>query len=182
MRKFINLLPPEEQKQNRLGELVNHLQEFGLWLVVSLLVLSTVLLAAQIFLRAEAELVAEEVRVKAEDLSKLKQDVLQVEFQNFQELLRNFQILRSAHRAWDDEVLELARLLPPEVTLDKFTINQEAASGKVEVAGRAGTREAVLQLRENLLQSEQFRNVNFPLQNLEKANNTSWKYKFYLKS
>lgn len=179
MKKYTNLLPPREQKQVKLLRVQGQLLNFSFWLILSLLILIVSFFAAQVFLSSELELTNNQVSAKAGALANVEVTALRREVKLFNQDLANFQTLNLKRQNLSQVLIEFARALPPEVTLDSFGVN--LGDYKVEVTGRALTRAAVLKLRKNLLASSYFTNVNFPLSNLEKPTNVAWKYRFYIR-
>ena len=179
MKKAVNLLPPAEQHELRLAAVHAQVVGFGTWLVASFLVLSLFLFLGQIFLKIEQETVTDQVSAESEDLEKLHVDDFRAEVAGFNTNLGNFQTLLKENHAWSQVLQEIARLLPTQITLDGIAI--DGSNLKVELNGRAGSRDAVLLLRQNLLQSPYFQKVNFPLDNLENAADLKWSYRFYIR-
>ena len=179
MKRYINLLPPEEQRQIALAQMTGSIFRFGLGLVVSLAALAVALLGAQFMFRRELGRVTADLAARTQALHELQTSTLRKDISTFNLDLKNFTTLAAGQQHWSDVLAEFAKLLPADLTLDTLTI--DGGSGKVEVAGRGGTRRSVLQLRQNILGSRSFVNVNFPLKNLERANDTPWSYRFNLK-
>lgn len=179
IKKYVNLLPPEELKLRRQKELARELRLFAVALFGSLAVFIGVLAMSEIYLRAELRQKNERIKERTAELLNLQQESQQDEVGLVNGNLENFQVLQSQNLAVSAVLLEFGQLLPRGVTLDSFTLTREKQ--KIEVAGRALTREEVLELRQNLLASPHFRSVNFPLANLERARDVAWHYRFYLK-
>jgi len=179
MKKAVNLLPPAEQHELRTAATYAQVVSFGGWLVVSLLVLSLFLFLGRIFLEIETQTVSEQVAAEREGLEKYNVKEFRAEVVAFNKNLSNFQALVEENHNWSQVFLEIGRILPSQVTLDGIMI--DGADLKVELNGRAASREAALQLRQNLLQSEFFQRVNFPLDNLENSADLEWSYRFYIR-
>lgn len=179
MKKAVNLLPPAEQRELRTAATHAQVISFGGWLVVSLLVLSLFLFLGRIFLEIETQTVSEQVAAEREGLEKYNVKEFRAEVVAFNKNLSNFQVLVEENHNWSQVFLEIGRILPSQVTLDGITI--DGTDLKVELNGRAASREAVLQLRQNLLQSDFFQRVNFPLDNLENPADLEWSYRFYIR-
>lgn len=179
MKKYINLLPPEEQQEIRLARINYQIQNFGSWLVLSIFVLLVFLVIARMFLISELEVVFQQVREAAHTLSDSEKTKIRAEVQGLNQDLKNANILQAANQSWSPILRELASILPADVTLDSLKITREEK--KIEINGRAAKRDSVLQFRRNLIGSENFQNVNFPLMNIEKATDAPWKYRFYIK-
>lgn len=177
MKRLVNLLPPQEQKQIKLQEVQNQLLSFGIWLFLSFLVLAVLLFVGRFFLRTELRLVFDQVAAEARILSEIRKGGLRNEIEAFNHNLENFQLLQEKHENFSKILMELGRILPSDVTIDKLVINRN--DKKIEISGRAGTRVSILKLRENILASPYFTNVNFPLANLERPTDVTWRYRFY---
>ena len=178
MKKYINLLPPEEQKQIAAAARGAQVLSFGFLILFSVAALAVVLFAYQFWLAAEFAAGESEVHARSRALSELQNSSVQSEIANFNADLKNFSALARTENAWGPALFEIVRVLPADLTVDKMSMNAE---GRVELSGRASARASVLQLRQNILGSEFFANVNFPLKNLEKARDGAWSYKFYVR-
>lgn len=179
MQKSINLLPPEEQKQLGLENYNRQLVHFGIWIVFSLGAVMFILFLSLIFLSRTEKLTRQGAEQANGELRGLEQSLVQKQVEKLNLDLGNFQSLTVQDVKPSSLLIEFASLLPADVSLDAFAISRD--DGKVEVSGTARTRASVLQLRSNLLVSENFYNVNFPLSNLQTANDVNWKYRFYIK-
>lgn len=178
MKKFINLLPPEEQRQIQLERANHQIIKFGIWLLASLLAMMAILLTDQLLLSQTLRTSTDQVAVQRQELQRIQGTSIQKEAETLNASLKNFQSLAKQDLKFSPYLIEFAKLLPHDVTIDTFAINR--STRKVEVTGRAGTRDSILELRQNILASEFFENINFPLDNLESARDVSWKYKFYI--
>lgn len=178
MTRQINLLPPSEQRTVRQLDVNRELVSFGAWLTVSLAVVALVFLAVTLTLRAELSGARALIQVKTEELDKLEQAFLQDEVVVLNQDLRNFEEILKQNKAWSGVLREVARNLPNDMVLDSLVI--EPAAYRVEAKGRTADRDSVLLFRQNILNSEYFRNINFPLLNLEKAFGGEWEYRFFV--
>lgn len=180
MKKNVNLLPPEEQEQIALEQSNFRIIKFGMWWVSSLLLLLVVLLASQFVLSQTAKSTDDQVAAQKLVLAAVERTAVLKQAESVNNTIANFQSLSAQDLRFSPFLIEFAKLLPVDVTIDTLIVSR--STKKVEVSGRAGTRESVLRLRENILGSKYFENVNFPLENLESARDVNWKYKFYLKT
>lgn len=176
-KRYINLLPPEEQKHLQLEALNYTAASFGVWVLLSMICFIALIFTAQIVLNREIDDVNEQIAARHRELQNIKQPAVQKEIETLNRNLANLQTLLPAHQDWSPILVEFARLLPPDLTVDELLVTR--ADNKIEVSGHGATRESVLQLRLSLLSSPYFKNVNFPLSNLEKARNVAWKYRLY---
>ena len=178
MKKYINLLPPEEQKGLRYEAIQKQLKRFGFRLLSSFIILAGILFLTDVFLNQELGSVQGELNTENQTLEKLKDPKTQKEIEVFNQNLKNLKFLTAGKEDWSLVLEEFAKVMPKDITVDDFEIQ---AGYKVIVKGRAGNRGSVLELRSNLLDSDFFENINFPLANLEKSQNTEWSYSFSVK-
>ncbi|OGE78176.1 MAG: hypothetical protein A2751_03380 [Candidatus Doudnabacteria bacterium RIFCSPHIGHO2_01_FULL_46_14] len=178
-KKRINLLPPEEQKEVARLEINAEILHFGIILTASLLVLAAVLFGVNLWLGRTVSKNDQEIAKYSTQLEAYQGTSLQKEVAALNENIENFKMLSEQSMKWSPYLMELATLIPKDVSLDSIQLNR--ITGKVEVTGRASNRNSVLALRQRVLDSKHFKNINFPLYNLETARNVSWKYRFYLR-
>ena len=177
VKRYINLLPPEEQKRVKLEALNFAVAGFGVWVLLSLVFFITLIFAAQVLLNQEIDDVNRQVAARQRELQNIKQPAAQKEIELLNRNSANLQALLPAHQDWTPILVELAAAVPSDLIVDSLVITRE--DRKIEITGHGATRESVLKLRESLHASSYFRNVNFPLSNLEKARNVEWKYRLY---
>lgn len=176
-KQFANLLPPKEQEQLRLKQATSQVLEFGIWSLISLGVCGAILFGGSLVYGIEQQSLTDQLATQSAVLKSFEKQVLEQDVEQLNQDLKNFQILSDQHKNLAPQLVELAQLFPEDVTLDSFLWNR--IDGKVKVSGRAGSRESVLSLRTNLLSSKYFRDIDFPLDNLEKANDLNWRYTFF---
>ncbi len=179
MKRYINLLPPTEQKQLKLLKVRLQFLHFAWLLTGGLLLLALLLLGTELWQRQELNKVTKEVESQNQILREIQASTLPKRVEKFNLNLENFQVLGKKHQNWSAIFIELARLTPEDASLDSVIVSR--LDQKIEITGRARTRESMLAFRNSLLGSKYFTNVNFPLTNLEKAQNVPFKYRFYFK-
>jgi Tfp pilus assembly protein PilN len=179
LKKRINLLPPEEQRQNRLLEINYQVVRLGFTVTATILVLGLSLFGSSLYFETVLHETEAAIEANRQTLAKFQRTGIEGQILELNQAVANFNALSAAPTKWSQYLIELARLLPREVSLD--TLKIDAATGRVDAAGLAQTRNSVLALRKNILGSSYFANINFPLANLEASTNVAWKYRFYLK-
>ena len=179
MRRYINLLPPTEQQELRGMQFSSHIREFAIWLCLSLGVLAMFFVAIRFYLKGELENSESRLAAEKELLDNVESSVFREDLDRFNGELADFQTLQGKQNKYSEVLVEIAQRMPKDMTLDTFTLDDK--TGRIEIGGRAASRNSVLALRNSLLQSERFANINFPLTNLEKRTNVSWEYRFFLK-
>ncbi len=178
MKKSPNLLPPQEQATLRVARINERIFSFAVWLILSIIVLIVMLLVLEIFLQIERRDSAEQIAAETLELTRLQEEPMRGEAILFARNLDNFEILRDQEERWSKILVELSRILPKNVSLDSIKVSRGA--WEVELTGHAATRDDVLQLRKNILASEYFEQVDFPLANIENELDVSWAYSFVI--
>lgn len=178
-KKFINLLPPEEQSEMRRQRLHNRVLNFGVWVMIVLVAATVGLWTMRFALQGDLDASSVALSAASQELQSLQNTPLREEVLALNRDLSNLDILQNKHQEWSLILRELAGLLPRDVTLDKVSITRNTR--KLEIVGHALRRESVLQFRESLINSPYFTNVNFPLANLEKPQDLEWSYRLYFR-
>ena len=155
------------------------IRDFGIRLLISLAVLIAIFLAIRFYLNIEVKQTREELARETGLLNSLETSAFRKEVERFNAELANFEILEKKQGKLSGILTEIAQKMPADLTLDRLTVDQ--STGRIEIAGRASNRNSVLSFRQALIASERFKNINFPLANLEKPSNVAWQYRFFLK-
>lgn len=176
--KLINLLPKSEQRELQLQAFADQLTMFWIWVIVSVVFFVALTYTAKIYLNGqmtetESQIAVEKLVLKSSDNELLKQ---QVEAINAQ--IGSIRSLQTQHYYWSSALNELARLLPADIVVD--TLTADRVTGKVTLAGMAGRRESVLQFWADMHKTEYFKNIDFPLANLNFPTNDPFTFSFFI--
>jgi Tfp pilus assembly protein PilN len=177
--KHINLLPKSEQKELRLLFFADDLIRFWIWIVVSLLIFAALTFLANEYLRSE---VAETEGQIAQQRQILKSDDNEIVKQKVEELnyevstIKNLQI---NHYYWSDALVELVNLLPADIDLNLLSMDR--VTGEVAIEGVAGSRDSVLKFWSDIHKSVYFKDIDFPLANLNRATEDPFRFSFFVK-
>ncbi|MEK9180667.1 MAG: PilN domain-containing protein [Patescibacteria group bacterium] len=175
---YINLLPKEDQKEVVLEKINSKVLNFFLWIFVSLAIIAALFVAARFYLKFELQTTTDQIALQQQVVSKEENQKLKNQLVEFNNHLSNLIILSEHHALWSEIVTEFARLVPVEVAVDSFVADRK--TGNIKISGFAKNREAILLLRKNLLSSEYFLDVNFPLSNLTRPTDANFNYSFYI--
>ena len=178
MKKYVNLLPSEAQTEIRYERIRSRFLNMSLWISISLVVLVVLMLAARIYLKSESSRVNSLIIFQEELVSQEENQALKKELAEFNSHLSNLIKFEDGHAFWSEVLIELARITPADIAIDALTADRE--DKKMTVIGFAQTRDSVLQFRRNLLDSAFFEDVNFPLSNLIRPNEVSFRYTFFV--
>ncbi|OGE81344.1 MAG: hypothetical protein A2826_02195 [Candidatus Doudnabacteria bacterium RIFCSPHIGHO2_01_FULL_43_23] len=178
MKKYINLLPKEAQNEIRYERLSSRLLNMSLWIVISLVVMIVLMMATRIYLKSESSRVSDLIIFQKELVSQEENQALKKELTEFNTHLSNLIQFEESHAYWSEVLIELARITPSGIAIDALTATRD--DKKMTIIGFAQTRDSVLQFRKNLLDSDFFEDVNFPLSNLIKPTDVAFRYTFFV--
>jgi Tfp pilus assembly protein PilN len=178
MKSYVNLLPKDEQREVVLERITAKLKNLFAWILLSLLVLAGFLLATRIYLGSELSRVSEQVNMQRQVVSQAENRELKQQLDGLNTHLSNLVLLDEQQAVWSEVLIELARLTPVDTSID--TIQADRESFVIRLTGFSLNRDSVLQFRRNLLASEYFSDVDFPLSNLIKPTDVNFHYSFYV--
>lgn len=182
MKKYINLLPPAQQRELKNLRLTQQVRDFGILLGVSLAVLAMLFVALRFYLKGELANSQDRLAAEQNLLNNLETSSFRDQLDRFNAELVDFKFLQSKkeNNKFSAALLEIAQKIPRDLTVDRFALDEK--TGKIEIGGRAANRSSVLSFRRSLAASDLFTNVNFPLANLETPRDLPWQYRLYLKA
>jgi Tfp pilus assembly protein PilN len=176
--KTINLLPKSQKKELEL-EFISH-QIVVFWILVVITLILFVAIAwvfkfyvAQVIATNDGLIVESQKQLASQEYKDLHDQILAVNG-----AVAEIKNLNSHHYNWSQALLKISDVIQPAVQLNQLNI--DAATGKVDITGQAKTRQDVIDLWASIKNSEYFSKVNFPLTNLEKPENATFVYSFYV--
>lgn len=176
MKRFINLLPTEQQRVITLERLTSRLVHFFVVVIVSLAALSVIFFFGRLWLQSRlvslrSEIANQQGLVSREENKKFKQQLDELNTH-----VHNLTQLQQRHVLWSEVLVALARLVPKDLAIDRVSMARE--TGRVSISGFARSRESILALRTQLLDSKVFTDVDFPLSNITKPKDADFHYSF----
>jgi len=174
--KQVNLLPKIEQRELKLQFYAERMLAFWIWVACSIAVffvlsLLTVFYLNRMMNETQTQITQNKALLDSSDFKDLQNQIILLN-RNIKEINN----LQTHHYFWSNALIELSSLVPPEMQLNQIGFSQ--ATGKIQIIGQAKTREKVIEFWANVIKSEYFKNINFPLTNLEKATNPDFTYTF----
>lgn len=176
--KRINLLPKSEQQEVRLQFFTKQLVVFWLWVLISLLLFLIITLVVQSYLKGQVTSIDTQINADRQVLKSSDNEILKQQVGDLNNQISNLKNLSAQHYYWSKALAELGNLLAADMQVDLLSLDR--ASGKVEIRGTAGTRDSVLKFWSDIHKSAYFKNINFPLSNLEKPVSDSFTFTFYV--
>jgi Tfp pilus assembly protein PilN len=176
--KPINLLPTVERRNLKLQFLSNRLLVFWFWIIATLLVFFFLSLLTRFYIdrqisATEGDIAQNKALLDSADYKDLQDQILL-----FNRNIKEIKNLQNQHYYWSNALVELANLVPTDMQLNQVAFDK--GTGAIVIKGQAKTRESVIAFWSNVIKSEFFKNINFPLENLEKAEFPEFTYTFYV--
>lgn len=175
--KRINLLPKTDQRDHKLYVFGKSLIAFWVWVLGSLVIIIVLVYLAKSFLNYQAVQIGSAIdsakkTLQSSDYEIVKQQIIELNGQ-----IAGINSISTQHYYWTNALSELSNLLAEDLHMTAFGLDRE--SGMVVIKG-IGSRASVLKFWEDIHKSPYFKDINFPLANLEKATDDNFSYTFYL--
>jgi len=177
--KVINLLPESELKELRLQLSSQQLLRFFVTIFITLVAFFLLSLAVRFYIEGSIAQTKTEVTQLQEQLSSSNNKALEKQVLALNTQIKNIRQVKEQKYYWSKALIELGNITPLGVHMNNMSFDR--ASGKIVVDGYADKREDVISFWSNVRKSSLFANINFPLNNLEKATNTPFTYTFLIK-
>jgi len=177
--KTTNLLPKEDQKEITLEFVFDQMLFFWICVVGSLVIFWILGFAGKIYLNQKINTTVDEIAKQQNVLNSSDYKDLQRQVLELNGTIKEINNLQSQHYYWSKAISELSSLVPADVQLNQIIISRE--TGRIDITGQAKTRDSVIELWSNIIKSDYFRGINFPLANLEKSKLGNFTYTFYVK-
>lgn len=174
---MINLLPSSEQELLRKERIFSRLRA---WIIASLLsyALAVVtLIVARIYMESDLSSLDSQIRTQTKIISEKNNAALKKRVENYNGLVADYVKLQTSTPRWSKILIVLSALTPSDVQITNFSAN--LASGKLDISGKSRTRDSVLLLRSNIASNPNFKNIDLPLENLQKPANLDFHYSFF---
>lgn len=176
--RIINLLPKTEQKEIMLEQVAGQLLNFWLWVIGSLLIVFILLIVTIVKLNITITETETEIAKNKEALKSAANQQLEKQVVNLNVEIDKIHKLRSEHYRWSNGLIELGSIIPSDLVIDFLSLDR--ATGKAEISGTAEDRGSILKFWADMHKSKYFKNIDFPLTNLERARDTSYSFTFYI--
>lgn len=177
--KIINLLPPQEQDLLRKQKVFYSLKAATAVSFLSYLVIVGILFGWRMYLASsltslDNQIVEQNRIISGQDNTELKKEADRYNF-----IAGDYKKFMAEMPEWSRVLAEFAALVPGDVQIT--SLNGNTVSGKIAISGKSRTRDSVLTLRSRIASSSYFKNIDLPLENLQKPTNVEFRYTFYLK-
>ncbi|MBX4187761.1 MAG: hypothetical protein KW793_01335 [Candidatus Doudnabacteria bacterium] len=179
MKKIVNLLPKEEVSEFRLEQMAGQIFSFWIWTLATLAAVFVLSLGSSVLLTQRISANQNDIENKRQQLRSSATKQLELEVSTLNRQIALIENLRKDHYYWSNAFLELLDLLDTDARVN--LVEMDRATGKVDVSGTSGDRDSVLSFWAAVKKSNMFKDINFPLTNLERDVDANFNYTFYVK-
>ena len=168
-----NLLPPARQAELNFQKKLKKTIVYGKIFVGLLFILSLFMMFILVFLKNQKALLETQIKTQEEGSRMLSIQAIQKEVKVFNEELKALSASLGAKK-WSSLLLTIASLAPPQITLEKISLENMQERRGLVLAGYAPRREHLITFEQNLKASPSFKNVILPLSNFRKTEDISF--------
>ncbi|MGE5392742.1 MAG: PilN domain-containing protein [Candidatus Saccharibacteria bacterium] len=175
--KLINLLPKIQRREVELQMVTRQVIKFFVWSAGSVAVFLLLAFGVMLYLKGEMIAVDKDIAGNRKELTSTGTQQLQEKVLAVNKQVKVIGSLRDQHYYWTTALIEISKLLPADAQINSLDIDRQ--TGEIKLTGTAEKRESVIQFWANVKKSKYFKNINFPLSNLEREKNSLFTYTFY---
>ncbi len=176
--KVVNLLPPAEQQILNQEKILGNVRSFIYLSLLSYVLLFATMFGFRSYLLGSVSNLDSEIQKTKDIISKQNNNALKTEIEYNNNLVLDYNKLYQGNPKWSGVLVDFAKLVPAGVVVNSFTADTN--TGRVDIAGKSALRDSVLLLRQNILASSDFKNIDLPFDNIAKPVNVDFHYTFYL--
>lgn len=178
MKMGINILPAKEKREISFAQKSKSLDFWFIRVIFLLVFLSLSLLSVLAFLSLKERSLQKQFYVKGGELERVGIRSLERSVDELNQLLRRAHLVESSQLKLSKILEDLFLFLPAGIKLDLFSFDKQ--KNQIYLSGIADSRGDLLALQENLVKSNNFKNINVPLEVLAKKENVEFDLSFLL--
>lgn len=177
--KHINLLPQHKQTELYYEDLY-HSTLVAVIIGVAVVLLGVVAqIFVMVYLNSKERAVSAEVETLKQQTDKTENAELKRQIRSINNQMLDFEKLSANSPKWSKVIAAFAKQVPKGVKINSFVADSKTS--KIEITGFSPTREAVIELYNNInSDKENFKDINYPLENVAKPTNVQFNYAFYI--
>lgn len=180
MAKIINLLPKPRQQEIRYLNILAVLVKVMIFSFVSFALVFLSQFGAKLYLAEKTRATDAEIRMLKEQVDKNDNARLKSQISLINNTAADYLSLSGASPKWSRVMRAFAKIPPPGVRVVNLMV--DANSKMATIVGVGPTRQQVIDLYNNLVADDgEFYNVDYPLENVVKAQNVNFHFTFYVR-
>ena len=175
----INLLPTVKKEELKFQFIRTKIVSFFIIVFLGIVTLIIFLIGGEIFLRYQLPDIKEQIKNREASSETASLEGLKSGVTSLNQKIAALEKLQKEQIRWSEVLFGLSREIPLDLRLKEIRIDRE--NQKVIIKGEAKNRVAVLNLENNLKNSQFFERIKSPLSNITTRENVVFEFTFYLK-
>ncbi|MGE5298133.1 MAG: PilN domain-containing protein [Acidobacteriaceae bacterium] len=177
--KSINLLPKPVSRELMLDVIGRQMLAFWVRALLLMALFFLLSLGTIFYLQSEISSTDKTINEQKATLSSSNTKDLENRVKALNKSISNLKTFENQHYYWSVVLIEIAKIMPNDIEVDSITLDR--AANRIDIAGRAKTRDSAMLFYAAVKKSPMFKDINFPLKNLERAKDSDFAFTFYLK-
>ncbi len=178
--KKLNLLPSHKQSELYYEDLYHSVSVAAVLSAAILLLGILAQVGVWFYLDNKEKSVTADVETLKQQIDKTENAQLKQEIKLINNQMNDFESLAKLSPKWSAVLRAFSAQVPSGVKIGSFSA--ETKTGKIEISGYSPTRELVIELYNNInSDKENFRDIDYPLENVAKPTNVNFNYSFFIK-
>jgi len=171
----LNLLPPSAKKELRIERINRQVFVYGSLILGILIIFTLCLGLINLFLffqtkSLENQIIQTEAHLQMKQVQEFEESI-----KTFNQALMDLDQLQTSQIAYSSILEQLTQLIPPSLQIHTLSLDN---TGQIRLTGYVPTREQLLNLKQNLEDSTDFIQIEFPLSNLVKSKEIDFNLNF----
>lgn len=177
MIKHINLLPSRKQTELYYEDLYHSTSVAVVIGVVVLLLGVAFQIFVMFYLQTKGNNLAAEIATSKQQTDKTENADQKQQIKLINSQMQDFEKLANDSPQWSKVLLAFGSLVPKSIKISNF--EADAVTGKVKIIGFSPTRDAVIELYNNIsADKDHFKDIDYPLENVSKPTDILFNYSF----
>lgn len=183
----INLLPPVQKEEIKWYWVSHHVFFYITVFLTIIGIFITLLFTIQIFLQTELNSLDQKIQSRQKSARSQELKALENQIKALNENVLRLDKIQNEHVYYSYFLENYSQLIPKDIQIFDLDIQKNKESSqedlyKINMNGKAKTREILLSFKENLEKSENFKDLYLPLSNLTKRYDVDFSLSVFLKA
>ncbi len=182
----INLLPQARKEEIKWHQASRLVIFYSIIILMAVGIFISSLFVVQIFLQRELSSLDEEIQLRQKSIRTQELKALEVQIKTFNKEILRLNKIQAGHTYYSKFLEKFTEIIPKDVQLfvldiQKADENSKENLYKINIVGKAKTREDLLAFKKALEKSDDFQNLHLPLSSLTKRYDIDFTLNVFLK-
>lgn len=175
--KIINLLPRHKQEELRYEQLFHSVSMAAGAAAAIMIAVLVCQIGVRLYLNYSARTLEAKTEAIRTSTDKTENNQLKEQIKLSNAQMNDYRTLAESIPNWSKVIMAFAATIPDGVSITSFTASLDTK--KILINGQSPTREAVIQLYNNILaDTKNFKDIDYPLENVAKPADVTFFYNF----